>query len=256
MNNNIIICGDSWMSPRVHVPETHFSEIFAKHFNYNLVSYARAAMSNGGILLQIEEAIKQKPKLILVGTTYPDRIEFTSSNEFVERSEMEEVTLKDLCYGAGGTDLSCLSLSNLKGSLKSEALLQFIVDSFFNGAALEPLQTDEQHDKLKAIKMYFRHLYHPTWKEKLDANMMYGILHKLHMSNIPYVICFHALEQILTKDDLFWLEDKHIFWPKFIRSRGQPNPDPGYHTSIEVQKEIADILIEHYQKYFESGSSN
>jgi len=268
MSNDIIICGDSWMSPRVHIPSTHFSEIFAKQHNLNLVAYARAAMGNGGIFLQIEEAIRKKPKLILVGITYSDRIEFNSSNDFREgQIKTGEVILKDLVYGkiisdsssefGRRSDLSCVNLSNINGSLKSEALLQFVSDDFYSAGALEPLPVSDQHDKLQAIKMYFRHLHHVSWKAKVDTNLMYAILHKLHLSDIPYIICFNALESTLNKENLYWLQDKNIFWPKFIRLPLSPGePDPGYHTSFETQIKIANILIEHYQKYFESDTNN
>ena len=73
----IIVCGDSFMSPVVgDYAGTHFSEIVAKEINYELVAYSRGGMSNGGICIQVKSAIEAKPDLILVGTTYFDRLEY------------------------------------------------------------------------------------------------------------------------------------------------------------------------------------
>jgi len=50
-------------------PGTHLSEIVAKHFSAELESYAKMGSSNFTVRLQIEEAITQRPDLILIGFT-------------------------------------------------------------------------------------------------------------------------------------------------------------------------------------------
>jgi hypothetical protein len=55
---------------------THFSELLAEKLGYELIVYAKPGSSNGGICVQIEEAIRSKPDLIIFGQTVADRIEF------------------------------------------------------------------------------------------------------------------------------------------------------------------------------------
>ena len=77
----LFICGDSWMSPTTNHPETHFSEIFAKKTGFDLISYAHPGMSNGGIAVQLDTAIKNKADFILFGSTSFDRIEIPKDND-------------------------------------------------------------------------------------------------------------------------------------------------------------------------------
>ena len=65
----LIICGDSFMSPRTFHKDKHFAEIFSNTLGFELTSYARSGFSNGGIVIQLSEAIRQKPDLILFNLT-------------------------------------------------------------------------------------------------------------------------------------------------------------------------------------------
>lgn len=244
--NTIVVCGDSWMAPKVHVPGTHFSEIFAKNYNSTLVPYARSAMGNGGIILQVESAIKQRPDLILLGTTSSDRIEFKIKDEF---NNDKEITLDDLSYGRQHGDVSSVNreLMDNNASLRSEALRQFIDSSF---SKIESLNEDENRIKKEAILNYFKELYHHNWKVKVDRYMWYAMFHKLNVSNIPYIVCY---DHILSNDELSLLTEGNCFFRKFSTFRkpfAKNEVDPGYHTTIETQQEIAKALINHYEKYF------
>ena len=71
----MFVCGDSFMTPAWEAPDLHFSEILSKKINYDLKTYARGGMSNGGICIQIESAIKKQADLIILNTTMADRLE-------------------------------------------------------------------------------------------------------------------------------------------------------------------------------------
>ncbi len=245
----IIICGDSWMSPNNRAPGTHFSEIFAKHYQAHLEIYARSAMGNGGIILQVEHALKQNPDLILLGCTSSDRIEF----KVTDNDSSDTVTINDLVYGPGHDDISCLQrkLNDSAGSLKSEALLQFVNDDYHNGSCLFPLEGQDAEIKKKVIQTYFKELYHHAWKVKVDRYMWYAMFHKLNLSKIPYIICYD--DRVISDDELSLLNEFNIFYTKFSTFRKpflSGEMDPGYHTTVDTQKEIAAALIDHYEKYF------
>ena len=55
----LVGCGDRFSAVSKTLPGTHYSEGLAKEIGWELLNYARRGCSNGGIRLQIQEAIKQ-----------------------------------------------------------------------------------------------------------------------------------------------------------------------------------------------------
>lgn len=233
----LIVCGDSFMSPVMDEPGTHFSEIFAKQSNFDLTVYARSAISNGGIILQLQEAIRQKPDLIIFNATNHDRIEFPKNDDDLDHT----ITLNDLSYANYTRNLSA-NTNNFNGSVISENLTSLLSDSYMNKDNLTP-------EKLKAIKLWFKELYISAWKHQLDCMAMYAIMHKLHRSSIPYMF----VHDYLGMTDVDWMEEKNNIHPiihEFRLLHKPTDPDPGYHTSFKVQEDIAEFVINHYNKYF------
>lgn len=239
----LIVCGDSYMSPVVDYPGTHFSEIIADKLGYELTAYSRAGMSNGGIAIQIDTAIQQKPDLILIGTTYSDRIEFPINDP----KPTKKLTVHDISYHH-----SIYSLSNKyewlskDPQLISTNLVEIITDQFYStfDKSIEPEQ------KIKAIKDWFNYLYHPDWKNQTDKWMMYAVLHQLHESNIPYVICNDVLN---VAKICSWIDSHSAIEDikEIIESRKNDiRISIGYHTSVETQAVIADYIITYMKEKY------
>lgn len=241
----LIVCGDSFMSPRLHVKGTHFAEIFAESFNFELNVYARSAMSNGGIALQILHAIKQKPDLILFNTTQSDRIEFPNDPNY-NYGHLIDVT--DIQYLNYGNDEYSVQQQMFDGNIYSDNLVSLLSNPDFFAK-----KYNLSKDKFKAIEIYFKELYIENLKWQQDCMMMYCILHQLHLSNIPYIWC-HDFLNVYEAYPMDWIETKNQTLKKFHEYRSISAPDgykdPGYHTSPETQKLLADYIIEHYNKYF------
>lgn len=229
----LIVCGDSFMSPRINHVGKHFSEIFANEFNYQLTSYARSSMSNGGIALQLLQAIEEKPNFILLNLTYPDRIEFPLKDTIDTN-----ITWDDLSYDFSTNDTS--TSTRKKGNLISENLTTLLEKSYYNNL------------KQAAVKLYVNELYSFQWKSKVDSMMMYAVLHKLHLSGIDYFLCKDTLGIEQQFDSLYWLTDKTDLRQLLNSYFDNPLdcPDPGFHTNYATQKQIADCVIQHYNKYF------
>lgn len=243
--SKLIVCGDSYMSPRLHVKGTHFSEIFASTCNLDLVCYSRSAMSNGGIILQLLQAIKDKPKLIIFNTTHSDRIEF-SIDSSIKYNHI--ISLADLQYkNYGNNELSCVQ-HKFQGNLLSDSLITLLN---------HPDHFNSQHkltkEKLSSLKNYFQELYIENWKWQQDCMMMYYAIHQLHLSQIPYIWCldFLHLNKNLSTD---WVEPKNNLLKPFHEFCNLPLEidfkDFGYHTSPKTQQLMADCIINHYNKYF------
>lgn len=242
----LIICGDSFMSPAIDYPNTHFSEIIADKLGYELVSYSRAGMSNGGVAIQIDTAIQRKPDLILVGTTYSDRIEFPIN----EPIQTEKFIVENISYHHTTTSLVSIDPRfNACAQLISTNLTEVISNKFANTFEL----CEQPHKKEKAIKDWFRYLYHPDWKNQVDRWMMYAILHKLDESTIPYVVCRDPLNVVpmcswLKYDALVWHINKMMDDRKQIDDGG---PNLPYHTSIETQAIVAEYLIAYMKEHMD-----
>lgn len=85
------ICGDSFMASDLPNIEggaygKHFSEVLGKMLNCDVVTFARRAISNFGIRLQMDEIVKYNPHHVIIGTTTPDRFEIPVNNLSVSKS--------------------------------------------------------------------------------------------------------------------------------------------------------------------------
>lgn len=227
----LAVCGDSYMSPRVSHSGKHFAELFADKAGFELIAYSRGGMSNGGIALQIESALVRKPDLILVGTTTPTRIEYCLKDKRPHKLNASHVLYID-------ED----NLSTAQGHVGKEPLIASMpLNVIFS-------DTDDEVKK-HAIKLWFEHLYSPSWKQQQDRYVMYAILHKLHLSGIPYIICYDHLG---VGHQCPWLHDgRHIINKALkqlllddARDFELQGNDPGFHSTYRCQQKIAlELLI-------------
>lgn len=246
----LIVCGDSFMTPITTHLGTHFSEIVAERLGFELTVYSRAGMSNGGIAVQIDTAIQHKPDLILIGTTGSDRTEYPAKSGGDWQSEF---TIKDIQYRHPESVSSHYPWLNEDPKLISTNLLE-IVDVYNNvEKRLHNFQwCDDPEKKKKAINDWFRYLYHPGWKRQTDQWMMYAILHKLHLSGIPYLFC---VDRLLVADKCPWLAESTSNITHDFSNVLRINPKlPGYHTEVDNQRELAEYTIEHINMHFKELS--
>lgn len=240
------VCGDSWMQPDFVIHKnTHFTQLLCEEFNWRHNCYARTGASVGHICLQIEQAIEDKVDLILFGTTPYNRIEY-NANDMIDKTgynwdKFPKITLRDMGgpspiltdpeypnYNDSNFQYSLIS-DNLTGLL-SYGFTENFVYQIINYAKLD---RDDAKIKHKAIEEWFKHIYNPAWKLMLDRWCLYAVLHKAYKAEIPCVcvIDFTGIE------DLYWL-DKPVLGEKWLKDFRVPPNSPGYHTSIEQQKEI------------------
>lgn len=243
MRKKLITCGDSYMSPRITYPDKHCTQIFASELNLEFKTFARGGMSNGAIILQLLQAIKEKPDLIIFNFTYSDRIEFP-----IKQGNYDVVTHADLHYKY---PYQCDELTTIDGNTGS-----FISDSLHSMLAPNN-QIFYPTVKYDAIKSYFEELYDHTWKRQIDCMMLYSVLHLLQQSKIDHLLIIDYLD-ITNSFPVFkpvWLEPKNDVskqvHEKYLNVPPPPGwIDPGFHTTLETQEEIAKFLIDHYNKYF------
>lgn len=247
-NKKIFVCGDSWMSSSPETPGMHFSEIVSKSLGWDLYNIARAGMSNGGICAQIEFAIKFRPDLIIYNSTSPDRMEFpTRDNSGIP------LDASHFAYPYKNSTSSGLGFLNKDTRMISDTLLG--MGSWFTPDFISELYGEfcpDVIEKQKAIKSYIEHLYCHQWKSQTDRMLLYSMTHKILASRINFIFVCDSLGAI---GEMKWLENVNIgySYDLLINRRdyhiekefGHENfRDPGYHTTTETQKEIAEHTLE------------
>jgi len=244
------------MSPRLAHPKKHFAEIFADHFDCTLTSYARSGFSNGAIAIQIESAISNNPDLILLNLTNSDRIEFLSGKYDKNNTTVTMEHLGDCHINPKELSDNFYQYDENK-TLVSENLYSLLHHTPTCDSYLDNIRKryDQWDDKILAIKSYFTYLHHAKWKNQVDQLMMHTILYRLHKSNIPYILV-HDFLGLTTNSRYYpdWLTQKHTTHDLVHSIRltmGPPHDnDPGFHLTYEGSEAVANVLIEHYNRYF------
>ena len=256
----MFVCGDSFLSPSVVLPGQHMSEIISKRLGFDLVPLARGGMSNIGICLQIELAIKKNADFVLLTTTQPDRIEIPLENSL-------EYTIEDIYYSDSRSLSSKNRSSNKNCKVIIDTLLSFTSDGGHDYTKLYDNISNIDNIK-RSVRESFKYTYQVNWKKKTDLMALYSSLHQLHISSIPYLIVLDCMD---IHTNFPWINSKNNilnFWHKpvsrpvnvkpgqFIFSYGanldveklKTYEDPGFHTMPEDQECIAEIILEHISK--------
>jgi hypothetical protein len=247
----VIVCGDSWMTPSIDYPNTHFSERLANRLNWKLEIYARGGMSNNGICLQIESAIKENPDFILLDTAPNDRIELPIGKHCVDGQKNFDV--RDIVYNHPQSTSSLNPNFNKSPRLIIDTIYSFL-DHSYNFAKYKTLVPDLDL-KRAIIKQWFNSIYNDEWKLKTDKWCLYAALHQLHNSKIPYLIVIDPIQAV---DICPWIDEKTYLHQKIFNDISRFNcdlvkavgqVDPGYHTLPEAQHKIADLVLAHLEVY-------
>ena len=248
MKKKLVVCGCSWMTPdhlgRHEWRDNHHSELFAKKYNYELITFAQCGQSNGGIGVQIEEAIRVKPDLIFFGQSVADRIELNIPNDHTSVGASfnldegnDEVRLSELA-GPHGVNMHILS-DNLHSLLPNAGSddpnwnhdpKQMLMDHFRYQYKVKV--TEEEVDNIcGAVKSYFMYMHNLKMKKQTDMWLLYAVQHKLYESKIP------AIKVI----DLLYYDTP--WFPCITKGYGPkeyiaPHFQGSYHTSVQTQHDI------------------
>lgn len=241
MNPNLVVCGDSWMSPNVNYPKKHFSEIVAHSINYNFIPLSRTGMSNGGIVLQIESALQYSPALVLLGTAYACRVEYPIRSS----SSLPVRDANSILYSG-----NCLSVVR-KYAGRSPRLISTNIGEILDPKTLDDYPSnltdvDFAAEKLVSIRKWFEFIYDEGWKTKSDRMMLFGAIMKLERNNIPYIICF---DHAGVHNEYPGMTSKNTFLSfEFLDIMGSQPPvntfDPGFHTNFLTQELFAERILQ------------
>lgn len=252
-----MVCGCSFSAVST-LPEyagTSWSEVLAKKLDWNLVNLARQGCSNGGIRLQIEEVLKQKPSFAIIVPTGINRMEIpacgleeetnilTASYKFLENLVLKK-PIKGYDRNLG---VDNLNYGHNDYRLISETM--FSLTSPWQHTYRKELLKPEIHE---AVRQYIMYLYDSEWKMQQDEWILRDGLNQLHQAKIPFLV-FTSFTFLQTAEKLKLLMNNSEY-EKYLIDDERKSPievcnshpydkqigDPGYHTSPEGQLVVAE----------------
>lgn len=243
----IVICGDSFVTPVMQHPGTHFAEILQRELGAEMVYLGRGGMSNGGICLQLETAMVLEPDLIIFNTSFADRIEFAmDTNRYTPH-----YTVRDIIYAHtesvssyyGVEQDANLIVDNLSSLLQTNS-----APAYDRWNRLYENIADFEH-KRRALRTWFEALYTPAWKAQVDRWCLEAVIRRMVDQGIPFLMFLDVIKIA----HLPWFNSvNNISDPvinQFYRQFIDIDIDPGYHTTYEVQRGIAAFVLSHLHRH-------
>jgi len=269
-----MVCGCSFsaVSTKEEYNGTAWSEILVDKLGWNLQNIARQGCSNGGIRIQIDEVLRQKPDFAIITPTSYDRIEIP--NFIKEKTKLDfsklthilmDMLLRPVIYDTfkkddGKSYYKDAGLDNINyGNNYSRLIVETIHSLADNHHHPYRLNQPVLPEVQTALEMYINYIYDGSWKRQMDEWIIRDGLVQLQANNIPFLINtgyslwphINYMKEALTNviDEIYILDDDKknpysvfcIMPPPGSTPKDPYGPnDPGYHTSIEGQQFIAD----------------
>lgn len=254
----VVVCGASYFSPASDlIPEfkgKHFSQLVANALGRELVVLSGPGVSNFSIGLQVDHALKldPKPSLILTGNTRWDRIDFPIGDPTGEYSR--SVTIDGQLYDAE---------DHFSYNRNPDPwFISTSLTDFFNLNTIRRWQKKYPtfNPKISSIQKYFEYIYDNNIKRYMDTSIVYHYYHQLHISGIPYIICY---EDLMYSDKSYpfpWMRNdsdgtssnnlSNIIKPILNNAHRGDCP---FHTTVEAQEVAAKIILKFYNEHLNSG---
>jgi len=280
----LIVCGCSFSAVSTHEQHknTSWSELLADKLGWELQNIARQGCSNGGIRIQIDEVIRQRPDFAIITPTSYDRIEIPNFlkekrkiSDFNPFQRIVDLILRPTEFGEEQDDKKSYyqpaGLDNINyGDNHSRMIVETMHSLAGNWAHPYRRNQSVPEDVQKALHMYINHLYEARWKRQQDEWIIRDGLVQLKAHNIPFLVnpgfsVWESVNDIKTVlgnvlDEKYLLDDDsinpfNVFLTDPPDGATSDNPygpnDPGYHTSYEGQQLMANgfhkIIKERWQ---------
>jgi hypothetical protein len=266
----LMICGCSYVADSLQpdLVGTGFGHVLAKKLGWDVQILARQGSSNGGIRIQIDEALREKPDFVIVAPTFHDRMEIpASAAPYQVNAELLEQLRSDpnnkhlfnsplqnhLQQNQGnGYDpeygINNLNYRNNPYRIISETIFSLAenYDHPYRAVQIDP-------DTQAAIKQYINFLYDSNWKKQMDQWIIRDGVMQLYFAGIQFLFVANNLwtTENVRKDFPSVIPDKYFtldykLTPAFATNeypwKGKLwAEDPGYHGAPESQEYLADV---------------
>lgn len=258
----LIVCGCSYSAPSRSLPGTAYGEVLAKKLGWDVEILARQGCSNGGIRVQIDEVLRQKPTFAIIAPTFHDRMEIPASaapydwSQNTERGwnpslqqHLQEEMLNGYDRSAG---IDNVNYGNNPYRMICETIFS-LAENYDHPYRSSKIDRNTQ----AAVKQYINHMYDSNWKRQQDEWIMRDGIMQLFYSGIPFLVVANNLWDSGTIRTAIpkVVSDKYLTLayeetPAYATNQWpfEGKDDPGYHGSPRSQEYLADV---YYKKICE-----
>lgn len=272
LRKKLMVCGCSFsaVSMRLDYKGTAWSEVLADRIDWDLINVARQGCSNGGIRIQINEVLRQRPHFAIISATNHDRIEIPAksleSNDSVWKYKLKDKnkgTVEQLKLKKDSNYNQSIAIENINIKDDNFSLICETIYSLADNWR-HPYRDQRKinTEAREAVRQYVSYMYDSEWKKQLDEWIISQGILELYNNNINFIFML-GLSVFGDKSQI-----SHIIPSKYIISDWNdiitgfayskygikpPNKDqdPGYHTTKEGQIFIAERMLNIMQKWGE-----
>lgn len=244
----LIVCGCSLSADSVNYPGTGYGYQTARRLEWDVEILARPGCSNGGIRIQIDEALRQQPDFVIVAPTFCDRIEIPANTEpydWIRDKNLPDHLQKELPTGYDKQ----AGIDNVNyGTNPYRMICENIVTLAENRD--NPYRTGKiDKNTQAAIRQYINHMYDAKWKRQLDEWIMRDGIMQLFYARIPFLVVAGPLWNTGNIRQAIppVINDRHLTMnyeetPNYAINKWPfEGADPGYHGSPASQTYLAEI---------------
>ena len=256
-----MVCGCSFSAPSKTLPGTSYSEVLAEKLGWQLVNLARQGCSNGGIRVQIDEVIRQRPTFAIIAPTFHDRMEIPASaapydwaiaptdwNTPLQQHLQNTDILNGYDPSAG---INNVNYGNNPYRMICETIFS-LCENYEHPYRSGKLDKDTQ----AAMRAYVNYLYDSNWKLQQDRWIIRDGIVQLYHSGIPFLLVANNLWTAETVR----AEIPNIIADKYLTLDYTQTPayatneypfkgkDPGYHGNEQSQQYLAEQYYQIIQK--------
>lgn len=266
----LMIAGCSFSAPSKTLPGTSWSELLARKLgDWQLINLARQGCSNGGIRIQMDEIRRQQPDFAVIGPTFWDRMEIPANSAPYDWSQApsagenppleRHLQNRDLGNGYRRQD----GIRNVNyGSEPSNMICETIftlAENFDHPYRMARISRDAQ----RGIRAWIDSIYDNAWKKQQDEWIIREGVIMMYLDGIKFLVLPNLLWPFdpdhqtqwrdafpsLIPDHYINLDPNHS--PQSICGKHPfRDQDPGYHSSADGQKVIAENFYQHWLRYF------
>lgn len=254
-----MVAGCSYSARSQTRPGTAWSELLADRLGWRLTNLARQGCSNGGIRVQIDEILRQRPDFAIITPTFWDRMEIPARSAPFDwnrrrdgwapdiQAHLQDRTIKNGYRREDGIDNVNYGTNNY--NMISETIFTLAENyphPYRSGQISRGAQT--------AVKHYVDAIYDSEWKRQQDEWIIKEGIFEMYHAGLAFLFVPVLLWPFdPSRGESVWREIMPQVIPdRFVMSREPEsvlpitgnNPfegeDPGYHSGPQGQEIIAD----------------
>lgn len=255
----LMVAGCSFSAVSQQLPGTSWSEVLAKKLNWDLVNLARQGCSNGGVRIQIDEILRQRPDFAVIIPTFWDRMEIPAvSAPYIPPTEENKGWSNDLQLHLQNQDLKngydrSAGIDNINYGNNNYRMICETIFSLAENYNHAYRSGKINKETQQAIKQYVNFIYDSNWKKQMDEWIIIEGIIRLYLKDIKFIVFPGLLWPFDPDNQSLWRDcipslvpDNYVVTneKESVLPITGNNPfkgeDPGYHSNQRGQEIIAE----------------